>query len=91
MVPVKSHILGADKTHFEAMPAVRERRASQGIRRIKKPVGPGWSRTVLATFFFTFLQSWKSGSPAYSAPQNWRGACRRRAPLKINLPRPGAG
>ena len=40
-VPVKSHLLRADKTHFEPMAAVRERRPSQGIRRIKKPVGPG--------------------------------------------------
>ena len=61
MVPVESHILGADKTHFEAMAAVRERRASQGIRRIKKPVGPGWSRTVLATFFLLFYKAGNLG------------------------------
>ena len=40
-VSVKSQLLRADKTHFEPMAAVRERRPSQGIRRIKKPVGPG--------------------------------------------------
>ena len=35
MVPVKSHLLRADKTHFEPMPAVRERLAQPATRRQK--------------------------------------------------------
>ena len=67
-VPVKSHLLRADKTLFEPMPAVRERRVHPETRRQKNPVGPGWSRTVLATRTLKKTESWNSGSRAQMAP-----------------------
>ena len=63
MVPVKSHLLRADKTLFEPMAAVRERQVHHKIRRQKNPVGPGWSRTRLATPTFFFLSTLKFRVP----------------------------
>ena len=67
-VPVESHLLRADKTLFEPMAAVRERQVHHKTRRQKNPVGPGWSRTVLATRTFQKIKSWNSGSRAQMAP-----------------------
>jgi len=67
-VPVRSHLLRADKTLFEPMAAVRERRVQPQIRRQKNPVGPGWSRPRLATRTFQKIKSWDSGSRALMAP-----------------------
>ena len=62
-VPVKSHLLRADETLFEPMPAVRERRVHPETRRQKNPVRPGWSRTRLATPTFFFLSTLKFRVP----------------------------
>ena len=94
-VPVKSHLLRADKTLFEPMPAVRERLAQPATRRQKNRVGTGWKCTRLATPTFLSASTSNSGSracrgePWPASPE--RAARRRRAPFKINLPRPGAG
>ena len=76
------------------MPAVRERRVHLQTRRQKIRVGTGCNRTRFLYSIFLFfykagnLGPWPTALPA--GIQNWRGACRRRAPLKINRPRPGA-
>ena len=56
-VPVKSHPLGADKTHFEPMPAVRERRVHRQTGRQKNRVGTGRKCTRPATRKFQKIKS----------------------------------
>ena len=67
-VPVKSHLLRAEKTLFEPMPAVRERRVHHETRRQKNRVGTGCKCTRPATRKFQKIKSWNSGSRARMAP-----------------------
>ena len=87
MVPVKSHPLRADKTHFEPMPAVRERRVQRETHRQKNRVGTGCKCTRPATRKFQKIKSWNSGFRAQMAPSPARPIPALPSPAQPSAPR----
>ena len=76
-VPVKSHLLRADKTLFEPMPAVRERRVHPATRRQKKSSGTRLEPHAAGNSYFLFFidpqiqgpgLKWRPRQPGRSQP-----------------------
>ena len=94
-MPVKSQLLRAVKTLFRPVSTVRERRASHGIRRIKKASGTRLEPHAARNSKFPIFKKLKFWVPGLQRSpdgiQNLRGGLPEPPPLEMNLPRAGAG